>query len=205
MLIGLPSNRHVTGSNARNVLRQLRGVRCDKDSVAFCSHFVCLTRTCLMFRQLSVLRWKKNIAFVRIQQFSDDCLTKLSDWLKDLALVFQPMRGKTKTNRTLYAQFFSRALSTLQAIARNSDWFVELFAPVVIGRSNYFGTLIFRQSFENCFINYTSSFHSDEVLTLETSVLLYIYDDNLTFINSLDSKLLCLTSPSTYNLRFFGT
>ena len=101
MLIGLPSNRHVTGSNARNVLRQLRGVRCDKDSVAFCSHFVCLTRTCLMFRQLSVLRRKKNVAFVRIKQFSDDCLTKLSDWLKDLALVFQPVRGKTKTNRTL--------------------------------------------------------------------------------------------------------
>ena len=49
---------------------------------------------------------KKNVAFVRIKQFSDDCLTKLSDWLKDLALVFQPMRGKTKTNRTLYAQFF---------------------------------------------------------------------------------------------------
>lgn len=115
------------------------------------------------------------------------------------------MRGKTKTNRTLYAQFFSRALSTLPAIARNSDWLVELFAPVVIARSNYFGTLIFRQSFENCFINYTSSFHSDEVLTLETSALLYIYDDNLTFINSLDSKLLCLTSPSTYNLRFFRT
>ena len=33
---------------------------------------------------------------------------------------------------------FSRALSKLQVIARNSDWFIVLFAPVVIGRSNNF-------------------------------------------------------------------
>ena len=31
----------------------------------------------------------------------------------------------------------SRALGNLQAISRNSDWFITLFAP--IGRSNYFG------------------------------------------------------------------
>jgi len=31
---------------------------------------------------------------------------------------------------------FSRPLSKLQIIARNSDWFIALFAPVVIGRSN---------------------------------------------------------------------
>ena len=34
---------------------------------------------------------------------------------------------------------FSRALSELQVIARNYDWFVAMFAPVVIGRSNCFG------------------------------------------------------------------
>ena len=27
----------------------------------------------------------------------------LSDWLKNLTLVFHPMRSKTKTNHTLYA------------------------------------------------------------------------------------------------------
>ena len=27
----------------------------------------------------------------------------------------------------------------VQVIARNSDWFMALFAPVVIGRNNYFG------------------------------------------------------------------
>jgi len=34
---------------------------------------------------------------------------------------------------------FSRALSEFQVIARNSDWFMALFVPVVIGRSDYFG------------------------------------------------------------------
>ena len=34
---------------------------------------------------------------------------------------------------------FSRALNKLQVIARNCDWFIALFSPVVIGRSYYFG------------------------------------------------------------------
>ena len=34
---------------------------------------------------------------------------------------------------------FSRALSKLQIISRDSDWFVALFSPVVIGWSNYLG------------------------------------------------------------------
>ena len=71
----------------------------------------------------------------------------LIGWLKNPAPVFQPMKSKIKTNRTLYARF-SRALSELQVIARNSDWLLPLFAPVVIGRSNYFGIEFFLQSFE---------------------------------------------------------
>ena len=35
-------------------------------------------------------------------------IATLSDWLKKLAPVFQPMRGKTKPNRTMYARFFPR-------------------------------------------------------------------------------------------------
>ena len=62
-------------------------------------------------------------------------IATLSDWLKRLAPVFQPMRSKTKTNRTLYARFFSRFEQV-----RNSDLFITLFAPVVIGWSNYLGT-----------------------------------------------------------------
>ena len=60
-------------------------------------------------------------------------IAMLSDWLKTLS-GFQPMRSKAKTNRTLYALWAIQ----LQVIARNSDWFIALFAPVVIGRSNYF-------------------------------------------------------------------
>ena len=65
-------------------------------------------------------------------------IATLSDWLKRVAPVFQPMRIKTKTNppRT---RDFSRASSELQVIARNCDWFIALFVPVVIGRSNCFG------------------------------------------------------------------
>ena len=34
--------------------------------------------------------------------------------------------------------YFSNALSKLQVVGRNSDWLIALFAPVVIGLSNYF-------------------------------------------------------------------
>ena len=33
-------------------------------------------------------------------------IATLSDWLKRLTPVFQPMRSKTKTNRTMYTSFF---------------------------------------------------------------------------------------------------
>ena len=51
-------------------------------------------------------------------------IATLSDWFKNLVPVFQPMRSKTNS---------SRALSKLHVIARNSDWFFALCAPVVIG------------------------------------------------------------------------
>ena len=56
-------------------------------------------------------------------------------FLKNPTPAFQPIR---KANRPC-ARDFSRALSKLQEIARNSDWFTALFAPVVIGRSYYSG------------------------------------------------------------------
>ena len=58
-----------------------------------------------------------------------------SDWLKRLAPVFQPMRRKTKSNSC--TRDFSHASSELHVIARNCDWFMELFVPVVIGQSDY--------------------------------------------------------------------
>ena len=65
-------------------------------------------------------------------------IATLSDWLKRLAPVFQPMRIKTKPIAP-WKRDFSRALSELQIIGRNCDWFILLPAPVVIGRSNCFG------------------------------------------------------------------
>ena len=64
-------------------------------------------------------------------------IATLSDWLKRLAPVFQPMRIKTKTAPC--TRDVSRAMSELQVIARNCNWFIALPAPVVIGRSNCFG------------------------------------------------------------------
>ena len=74
-------------------------------------------------------------------------IATLSDWLKRLAPNFQPMRRKAKPIAPC-TRHFSRALSDLQGIARNCDWFIALSASAVIGRSNCFG-LVFRQSFEN--------------------------------------------------------
>ena len=66
-------------------------------------------------------------------------IAMLSDWLSNLSRFFQSLRTKTKSNRTLYARFFPRFKPKLQVIARNSDWFFALLAPVLIGRRNYFG------------------------------------------------------------------
>ena len=55
---------------------------------------------------------------------------------------------------------FSRALSKLQEIASNSDWFVALFALVVIGRSLITLGFLFRQSLENHSITHETEFCS---------------------------------------------
>ena len=59
------------------------------------------------------------------------------DWLKNLVPVFRPMRSEIKANLTLYARF-SRSLSKFKVIAMSSDWFIALFARLVIGRCSYF-------------------------------------------------------------------
>ena len=61
----------------------------------------------------------------------------LSDWLSNPVPVLQPARSKT-TILPCKMQF-SHALSKLRLTATNFDWLILLFAPVVIGRSNYFG------------------------------------------------------------------
>jgi len=100
-----------------------------------------------------------------LEQFSNDnveshyeiAIARLSDWLKRLAPVFQPMKSKPKPIAPC-TRDVSLASSELEVIARNCDWFIALPTPVVIGRSNYFGFgFVFRQSFENRSI--TGGFH----------------------------------------------
>ena len=62
----------------------------------------------------------------------------LSDWLKDSRQFFNQWEAKAKPIVPC-TRDFSRASSELQVIARNCDWFIPLFVPVVIGRNNCFG------------------------------------------------------------------
>ena len=62
------------------------------------------------------------------------------------------LSSKQNQNQShLVRAIFPARVSKLRVIPWNSDWFIVLFAPVVIGRSNYFGSG-FRQSFENRFM-----------------------------------------------------
>lgn len=63
----------------------------------------------------------------------NNCLEKIQ---ASIPCLFQSNPEKRKLRNL---QDFSRALSKLQVTTRNSDWFVALFASVVIGGSNYFG------------------------------------------------------------------
>ena len=75
-------------------------------------------------------------------------IATLSDWLKRLAPVFQPMRRKTKTNRTMHAWFFPRSERVtgklLGIVIGSSRCLHLLWLIVVIALA-----LVFRQSFEN--------------------------------------------------------
>ena len=82
---------------------------------------------------------------INIAQFSNDCqlITRLRllrsvIGLKMSLQFFDKWEAKSKPIATC-TRDFSSALSKLQATAGNSDLFITLFAPVVIGRSNYFG------------------------------------------------------------------
>ena len=63
-------------------------------------------------------------------------LLRLVIGLKDSRQFFNQSKPKPIAPRTRDS---SRALSELQVVARYCDWFNALFAPVVIGRSSYFG------------------------------------------------------------------
>ena len=62
-------------------------------------------------------------------------IASLSEWLIVTRQFFSQLEAKPKPIAP-GTRYFSRALSKLQGIATNFDWFIALFAPVVIGRSN---------------------------------------------------------------------
>ena len=61
-------------------------------------------------------------------------MVTLCDWLEHLTPVFQPMKSKTETYCLVHLvrAIFSR--HELEIMARNSDWFIALFVPILIGR-----------------------------------------------------------------------
>ena len=64
-------------------------------------------------------------------------IATLGDWLKVLREFFNQRDTKPKPIAPC-TRSFSRALSKLQVIARDSDWFSRRSAPVAVGRTNYF-------------------------------------------------------------------
>ena len=52
------------------------------------------------------------------------------------------MRNKSK-NQSHLARDVSRAFSKVKVTVMNSDWFIALFAPVVIGRGNNISWSVF--------------------------------------------------------------
>ena len=65
-------------------------------------------------------------------------LLRLVIGLKDSRQIFNQWESKQKPIAPC-TRDFSRASSELHVFARNCDWFIALFASVVIGRSNCFG------------------------------------------------------------------
>ena len=63
-------------------------------------------------------------------------IAMLTDWPKNLTPVFQLMKCKTKSNCTLNMWFYEQVTGILLEFF---FWFTVLFAPVVIGQSNFLG------------------------------------------------------------------
>ena len=69
-------------------------------------------------------------------------IAAFSDWLKNLAPVFQPVTSKVKTNYTMFAHFPALSASYGKLIGTCSDWFIALFVSGAISRRNYWARFI---------------------------------------------------------------
>ena len=98
-------------------------------------------KVCVLFNNFSFLTlyWITPIITSWLEQFSFECqkvigftFATLHDWLKNFALIFHPIRSKTKTNRDSLARV-SRTLRQLPVITLSFDWFTVLCVFFVIG------------------------------------------------------------------------
>ena len=62
--------------------------------------------------------------------------------ISGLTAIF-PTNEKQIQNQSHLARDVSRAFSKFKVTVRNSDWFIALFAPVVIGRGNNMSWCVF--------------------------------------------------------------
>ena len=99
----------------------------------------------------------------------------LCDWLKNLALLTQPIKNKTKTSSLWLACTCFPAHGgsyTVHEFSLSSDWFIGLSASAVIGQSSYFGyILVLQHTIENlCFPSHFSRLstivNADQILVV---------------------------------------
>ena len=108
-------------------------------------------------------------------------LIRLVIGLKDSRQFFDQWEAKPKPKPKPIAPYthdFSRASSEFQVIARNFDWFMALFVPVVIGQSDYFGfgfsTVIWKPLYLNLQLNWTRTCdHNDTKWPIITSIAMH--------------------------------
>ena len=98
------------------------------------------------------IEWKACFFFMNVEsnlsllRFCFNALS-LCDWLEKVTPLSQPMR--LSQIKTAVARVFPR-LAPVYVFASNSDWFIVLFASVVIGQSNCFQlVLVLRHSIEH--------------------------------------------------------
>ena len=82
-----------------------------------------------------------------LSKYLRGCVGYYGYCLKNLAKASEPMRSKPET---LYTRFFPH-LRNVRVIVRNSDFFIALFVPVVVGRVITL-VLVFWLSFDTCSI-----------------------------------------------------
>ena len=123
---------------------RFKGERCPKIPTVGSnpSHAICqnaVEKRCVSWNSCEIS--KSNFSFRAVFKKLSKFITRLRllQSVSGLKIwVFQPMRSKTKTNRTLYARFFPR-FEHATRIGKAFDWFIALIVFVVIGRSSYFG------------------------------------------------------------------